>query len=107
MTRRVRERVWRTRSGRGSAHLARADHPLCLAAYSVKNLERILAAWPHASDVRNFHAWLKAGRVVRKGQNGIRIVAPDQTDDGKIVSIKHTHVFDVTQSDALKQRAAA
>ena len=26
--------------------------------------------------MRGFHAWLKAGRVVCKGQKGIRIVAP-------------------------------
>ena len=37
-----------------------------------------------------FHAWLKAGRVVRKGQKGIRIVAPVMggDDGGKVVTIK-------------------
>jgi hypothetical protein len=49
--------------------------PYALAAYSPKNQERNLAQCLDASDVRGFHAWLKAGRLVRKGQHGIKIVA--------------------------------
>jgi hypothetical protein len=75
-----------------------ATSPHALASDSSRNQERLFPLCPHASDVRSFHAWLKAGRVVIKGQKGIRIVAPDQLDDGKIVSIRHTHVFDVTQT---------
>ena len=64
--------------------------PDALASYSAKNQERILAQCPDASDVRGFHAWLKAGRVVRKGQKGITIVAPVMggDDGGKVVNIK-------------------
>jgi hypothetical protein len=64
--------------------------PYALAAYSPKNQERILSQCPAASDVRGFHAWLKAGRVVRKGQKGIKIVAPVMGGDGnaKVVNIK-------------------
>ena len=58
------------------------DKPYALASYSAKNQERILAQCPDASDVRGFHAWLKAGRVVRKGQKGIKIVAPVMGGDG-------------------------
>ena len=46
--------------------------PYTLANYSAKNQERILAQCPGASDVRGFHAWLKAGRVVRKVGRGSR-----------------------------------
>jgi hypothetical protein len=70
------------------------------AAYRAKNQERSLAHCPHASDVRGFHAWLKAGRVVRKGQTGIRIVAPSIDADGeRLTSIRPVYVFDVTQTD--------
>ena len=58
--------------------------------------------------MRGFHAWLKAGRVVRKGQKGIRIVAPVMggDDGGKIVNIKPAWVFDVTQTQERTARAA-
>jgi hypothetical protein len=58
--------------------------------------------------VRTFHGWLAAGRVVAKGQHGIRLVAPDTVDDGgKVRSIKAVHVFDVSQTQERTQRAAA
>jgi len=60
--------------------------------------------------VRGFHAWLKAGRVVRKGEHGIKIVAPVMgNSDGntKVVTIKPAYVFDVTQTQERTQRAAA
>jgi hypothetical protein len=42
-----------------------------------------------------------------KGQKGIRLVAPDTMDDGKITSIKPVYVFDVTQTQERTPRAAA
>jgi hypothetical protein len=83
------------------------DEPYDLASYSVRNQERILAACPHATEVRTFHGWLAGGRVVVKGQKGIRIVAPDEIDGGKITSIKAVYVFDVTQTQERTHRAAA
>jgi hypothetical protein len=80
--------------------------PFALASYSARNQERILDACPHASVVRTFHGWLAAGRVVMKGQKGIRIVAPDEVDGGKVTRIKHLHVFDVTQTQERTARAA-
>jgi hypothetical protein len=65
--------------------------PFALASYSARNQERILDACPHASVVRTFHGWLAAGRVVMKGQKGIRIVAPDEVDGGRVTRIKHLH----------------
>jgi hypothetical protein len=41
-----------------------------------------------------------------KGQKGIRIVAPDEVDGGKVTRIKHLHVFDVTQTQERTARAA-
>jgi hypothetical protein len=41
-----------------------------------------------------------------KGQHGIRLVAPDAMDDGKITSIKPVSVFDVTQTQERTERAA-
>ena len=69
---------------------------------------RRLDGGPHASEVRTFHGWLKAGRVVRKGQQGIKIVTPvtGGEDGGKVVTIKAAWVFDVTQTRELPQRAA-
>jgi hypothetical protein len=54
------------------------------------------SACRYAAVVRTFDGWLAAGRVVMKGQKGIRIVAPDEIDGGKVTRIKHLHVFDVT-----------
>jgi hypothetical protein len=78
-----------------------------LASYSAKNQERILTVCPHATEVRTFHGWLAAGRVVVKGQKGIRLVAPDTLNDDKVTSIKHLHVFDVSQTQERTPRAAA
>jgi hypothetical protein len=57
--------------------------------------------------VRGFHAWLKPGRAVRTGQKGFPIGARDEIDGGKVTSIKHQHVFDVTQTQERTARAAA
>jgi len=78
-----------------------------IGAYSEPNQRCILDACPHASEVRTFHGWLAAGRVVSKGQKGIRLVAPDTIDaHGKISSIKPVVVFDVTQTQERTLRAA-
>ena len=84
-----------------------ATTPAALDTYSARNQERILAACPHATEVRTFHGWLAAGRVVAKGQHGIRLVAPDTIDDGgRVRSIKAVYVFDVSQTQEHTQRAA-
>ena len=80
--------------------------PATIAGYSEGNQRRIFDACPHASEVRSFHGWLAAGRVVMKGEKGIRLVAPDTLDDGKIQSIKAVHVFDVSQTQERTARAA-
>jgi len=85
-----------------SPHLARLR-----ASFSGPHRQRILDACPHATQMRNFHGWLKASRVVRKGQKGIRIEPPVLTDGSKVTTIRHTHVFDISQTDERTQRTAA
>ena len=61
-----------------------------------------------ASAVPRAAAWLKADRVVRKGQKGIKIVAPVMGGDSnaKVVTITPAWVFDVRQTDERTPRAA-
>jgi hypothetical protein len=81
-----------------------------LSAYSEPNQRRILDQCPHATDVRGFRAWQEIGRTVRRGEKGIKIHAPiTRNVDGssKVVAIKPAYVFDISQTDALPQEAAA
>jgi hypothetical protein len=72
-----------------------------------RNRKLILSHHPQATEVRTFHGWLAAGRVVMKGQEGIRLVAPDTiADSGKIASIKPVSVFDLSQMQERTPRAA-
>ncbi|WP_435113931.1 ArdC-like ssDNA-binding domain-containing protein [Nocardiopsis synnemataformans] len=59
--------------------------------YSVNNLVLILSQYPGARDVRAFGAWLKADRHVRRGERGIRILAP--------VRYRVTEESDTTETD--------
>src|SRR4029078_1808962 len=64
---------------------------------------------PDATQVAGFHAWLKLGRCVRKGEKGIVILAPmirqhpaeDPTEDirAQILGFRAAHVFDVSQTE--------
>ncbi len=44
--------------------------------YSAGNLWLILAQMPTATRVCGFHGWLRLGRHVRKGEHGLKILAP-------------------------------
>ena len=44
--------------------------------YSLGNVLLVLAQKPDASRLAGFHTWLRLGRHVRKGEHGIRILAP-------------------------------
>ena len=103
----MRLTLWRTRSGRLHPHPG--HDVLRPRRLSAKHQERILSQCPDAADVRGVRAWLKTGRVVRKGQKGIKIVDPVLGDDGnaKVVNIKPAWVFDVTQTDERLKRLAA
>jgi antirestriction protein ArdC len=81
--------------------------------YSWGNTLLIAAQCPDATRVAGFHAWLRLGRHVRKGEHGIAILAPvvprlrvvdaDSGDERWVAGRPHAfrvaHVFDVSQTD--------
>jgi hypothetical protein len=68
---------------------------------------------PEATRVAGFHAWLRLGRHVRKGEHGIAILAPvvprlrvldsESAEERVVRGAPHTfrvaHVFDVSQTE--------
>lgn len=46
--------------------------------YSARNAKLIAAQRPDATDVAGFREWMLRGRVVRKGEHGIKILAPSK-----------------------------
>jgi hypothetical protein len=86
--------------------------------YSLGNVLLIWSQRPTATHVAGFHTWRQLGRQVRKGEKGIRILAPivrrlaneDRNDeDDKVVAFRAAYVFDASQTDGkpLPEFAAA
>jgi hypothetical protein len=75
--------------------------------YSVNNLWLIWISCPHASHVAGYKAWNKHNRFVKKGEQGIPILAPcmyktdpdDPDSDSQVKGFRIVYVFDVTQTD--------
>ena len=74
--------------------------------YSLGNVLLIGMQCPQATHVAGFRAWQRLGRSVRKGERGIRIMAPivrrattDEEEQERVVAFKHVSVFDVSQTD--------
>jgi antirestriction protein ArdC len=78
--------------------------------YSWGNCLLIYGQRPDATHVAGFHAWLKLGRFVRKGEKGIAILAPmvgrKKSDDAltedeqtRLFGFRAAHVFDVSQTE--------
>lgn len=84
--------------------------------YSLGNTLLIMMQRPDATMVGGFHFWLSVGRHVRKGEHGIRILAPivtrkpatndgnDNTGDGDseerlVRGFRTVTVFDISQTD--------
>jgi N-terminal domain of anti-restriction factor ArdC/IrrE N-terminal-like domain len=72
--------------------------------YSFNNTCLIINQCPEASSVAGFHAWKKLNRSVKKGEKGIRILAPmvhkDAEDPEAVrVSFRSVAVFDVSQTE--------
>jgi len=77
--------------------------------YSFGNALLIYFQRPDATQVAGFHAWRRLGRMVRRGEKGIAIVAPcvygrkdDETAEDKarqVRGFKVAHVFDLSQTD--------
>ena len=79
--------------------------------YSLRNVMLIALQKPDATHVAGFHTWKKLGRFVKKGENGIVIIAPlvykketvenddNSSDACEINGFKGVYVFDISQTD--------
>src|SRR5205807_6176220 len=79
--------------------------------YSFGNLCLIVSQRPEATRVAGYQAWRKLGRQVRKGERGIRILAPCRAKAREVESDEETRsafrvigfrcvsVFDLSQTD--------
>jgi antirestriction protein ArdC len=76
--------------------------------YSFGNICLIVSQRPDATQVAGYKSWQKLGRQVRKGERGIKILAPcvvkerdDQGDEtgSRRVFFKTVSVFDISQTD--------
>ena len=77
--------------------------------YSAGNLWLILAQMPTATTVCGFHGWLRLGRHVRRGEHGLKILAPvavrrseseDAEDEPQAVTrFRVVTVFDISQTE--------
>lgn len=90
-----------------------------LGRYSLGNQLLIAMQAPDARFVAGFHAWKDLGRRVRKGEHGIRILAPiplrreddpsaqaaEDRDQGRVVTLfKSVAVFDIAQTEPIPGR---
>ncbi|MBN6812907.1 MULTISPECIES: ArdC family protein [Kocuria] len=85
--------------------------------YSPKNQEMIFAQFEGATQCAGFNKWLEVGRVVRKGERAIKIMAPTERtktdEEGSVVMDPKTgkpekeltyimvSVFDVSQTEEI------
>ena len=75
--------------------------------YSPNNQDLISMFCPHATHVAGFRKWTDFNRFVRKGEQGIPILAPckykrdpDDDNSGMVVrGFRVVYVFDITQTD--------
>lgn len=77
--------------------------------YSTGNIILIGQQNPEATLVNSFTNWKKAGRYVKKGETGLRILAPikvkvkdeedNETGEIRLAGFKMVSVFDVSQTD--------
>ena len=76
--------------------------------YSWHNVCLIASQYPAATRVAGFQTWRTMGRVVRKGEKGIAILAPivgrreaeSESDKARaVVGFRAAYVFDVEQTD--------
>lgn len=65
--------------------------------YSVNNQLLIMSQKPDAVMCQSFEKWKDAGRFVKKGEKGIRIMAPYKYKD--ITAFKPSSIFDISQTD--------
>lgn len=66
--------------------------------YSTRNIIRIFSQRPDAKIVASAETWRSAGRFIRKGEKGIKILAPVIGASGKPARYETSYVFDVSQT---------
>jgi hypothetical protein len=74
--------------------------------YSFRNTLLILMQMPDATQIAGFQTWKSMGRMVSKGQHGIRIFAPspfkinkDTAEEQTIAAFRPVSVFDISQTE--------
>ena len=75
--------------------------------YSLGNVLLVLAQKPDATRLAGFHTWLRLGRHVRKGEHGIRILAPmtvrkaetEEDEPQTVTRFRVVTVFDISSTD--------
>ena len=111
----VKELIAQLEAGRSDALTAYLDAMSRFHNYSFGNVLEIARQRPDASRVAGLYAWNQLGRKVKKGEKGIRILAPiigikRKTDEEAakdpayqnkpaLVGFRNAYVFDVTQTE--------
>ena len=111
----VKELIAQLDAGRSDALTAYLDAMSRFHNYSFGNVLEIARQRPTATRVAGLYAWNQLGRKVRKGEKGIRILAPiigirrkadkeaekDPAYQNKavLVGFRNAYVFDVSQTD--------
>jgi antirestriction protein ArdC len=79
--------------------------------YSFRNVMMIASQKPTASYVAGYHAWRTLGRFVKKGEQGVMILAPivrvktstmdtvENSESPTPVAFRPAYVFDISQTD--------
>lgn len=73
--------------------------------YSLGNVLLIASQKPAASRVAGYRTWQQLGRQVKKGEKGIRILAPillrkkEENEEDDVIAFKAACVFDVSQTE--------
>jgi hypothetical protein len=111
----VKELIAQLEAGHSNALTAYLDAMSRFHNYSFGNVLEIARQKPDATRVAGLYAWNQLGRKVKKGEKGIRILAPiigikRKTDEEAakdpayqnkpaLVGFRNAYVFDVTQTD--------
>lgn len=82
--------------------------------YSAENIELLYLQAPNATAVNTYRAWLKAGRQVKKGEHGVKILAPRMVDkvdkNGNatraIDGLRLVTLFSVDQTEKIESKEA-
>lgn len=82
--------------------------------YSTENIALLYLQAPGATAVKTYRAWLKAGRQVKKGEHGAKILAPRMVEKTNkageairvIDGLRLVTLFDISQTELVKVKEA-